>query len=58
MYNNIDTDHVIEVIIWWLNELSTKNDLRANFPLHVVLEAMTIIIRNNIFEFGDYYFIQ
>ena len=35
-----------------------KNDLPVNFPLHAVLEAMTIVMQNNIFEFGDCYFIQ
>ena len=50
MYNNIDTDHAIRVITWWLKDLSRKNELPANFPLHAVLEATTIMMRNNIFE--------
>ena len=28
------------------------------FPLEAVLEAMKIIMRNNIFEYGDCYFLQ
>ena len=58
MYNNIDTDHAIKVITWWLNDLSDNNQLPSNFPLQAVLEAMTIIMQNNIFEFGDCYFLQ
>ena len=58
MYNNIYTDHAIRVITCWLKDLSRKNYLPINFPLHEVLEAMTIIMQNNIFEFGDCYFIQ
>ena len=58
MYNNIDTDHAIKVITWWLNDLSDKKQLPSNFPLQAVLEAMTVIMQNNIFEFGDCYFLQ
>ena len=58
IYNNIDTDHAIRVITWLLKDLSAKNNLPTNFPLNAVLNAMTIIMKNNIFEFGDCYFIQ
>ena len=58
MFNNIDTNHDVKVITWWLKSLSAKNDIPANFPLEAVLEVMTVIIRNKIFEFGYCYFIQ
>lgn len=58
MYNNIDTDHAIEVITWWLRDLDDRNLLPPFFPLDAVLEAMVIIMKNNIFEFGDCYFLQ
>ena len=58
MYNNIDTDHAIEVITWWLNDLNEQNKLPHDFPLEAILEAMEIIMKNNIFEFGDCYFLQ
>ena len=58
MYNNIDTDHAIEVITWWLNDLDANNKLGPIFPLEAILEAMTIIMKNNVFEFGDCYFLQ
>ena len=58
MYNNIDTDHAIEVITWWLNDLDAQNKLGTLFPLEAILEAMRIIMKNNIFEFGDCYFLQ
>ena len=58
MYNNIDTAHAILVITWWLNNLAKKRELPPNFPLDAVLTAMKIIMENNIFEFGDPYFLH
>ena len=58
MYNNISTEHAIEVITWWLDDLAEKLLLPDGFPLEAVLYAMKIIMRNNIFEFGDCYFLQ
>lgn len=58
MYNNIDTEHAIEVISWWLNDLKTRGQLPHDFPLEAVIEAMKIIMRNNIFEYGDCFFLQ
>ena len=56
MYNNIDTEHAIDVISWWLESISTE--LGPTFPLEAVKAAMKIIMRNNIFEWGDLYFLQ
>ena len=58
MFNNIDTEHTITAITWWLNDLKTQNKLDPDFPLEAVLEARTIIMKNIIFEFGHYYFLQ
>jgi len=58
MYNNICTDHAIEVISWWLNDMHEKDKLPYNFPLDAVLSAMVTIMRNNIFKWGDLYFLQ
>ena len=56
MYNNIDTDHAIQVISWWLDEL--EPELPNSFPMEAVKYAMKIIMRNNIFEWGNLYFLQ
>jgi len=56
MYNNIDTTHAIQVITWWLDEL--EPDLPPSFPLEAVKFAMEVIMRNNIFEWGDLHFLQ
>jgi hypothetical protein len=58
MYNNINTEHAIQVITWWLRDLETTNRLPMGFPLAAVLEAMVVIMKNNIFEFGTCYFLQ
>ena len=58
MYNNIDTEHAITVISWWLKDMDEKEQLPANFPLEAVIHAMKTIMRNNIFEWGDLFFLQ
>ena len=54
MYTNIDTAHALIVIGAWLDSL----ELPDGFPLKAVKEAMKLIMQNNIFEWGDLYFLQ
>jgi len=49
MYNNIETDHAIKVISWWLDDLYSKGKLPASFPIEAVKSAMVTIMKNNIF---------
>ena len=56
MYTNIDTNHAIDVIGKWLDSIA--NELPANFPLKAVKAAMVLVMKNNIFEWGDLYFLQ
>ena len=56
MYNNIDTDHAIEVISWLLDELAPRMPL--HYPITAIKEAMVIIMKNHIFEWGELYFLQ
>ena len=58
MYNNIDTNHATEVNTWLLQDLHSKHALPLNFPLEVVIDAMEMITKNNIFEWGDMHFLQ
>ena len=58
MYNNIDTDHVIRVITWWIKDLDRRGLLPLGFPVGAVLSAMRLIMKNNLFEFGDLFFLQ
>ena len=48
MYNNIDTDHAIEVITWWLNDLNERDLLPPLFPLEAVLEAMVQHVQHDL----------
>ena len=50
MYKNIDTDHAIKVISWWLDKFA--HGLPDDFPIDTVEFAMRIIMHNNIFESG------
>ncbi|KAL7553243.1 hypothetical protein ACHAWF_016502 [Thalassiosira exigua] len=54
MYTNIDTEHAITAITVWLDSLDLPND----YPLGAVKEAMVLVMKNNIFEWGDIYFLQ
>jgi len=56
MYTNIDTNHAIDVIGKWLDRLEGR--LPPNFPLAAEKEAMILVMRNNLFEYGDMYFLQ
>ena len=58
MYNNIDTEHAIRVIGWWLDELDATLELPIGHPLDAIKSAMATIMRNNIFEWGDLCFLQ
>jgi hypothetical protein len=58
MYNNIDTRHALQVISQWIKDLSHRRELPANFPVEAVLDAMALVMRNNLFEWGDLYFLQ
>ena len=56
MYTNIDTSHALEVIEKWLR--NNVHQLPANFSLKVVMEAMRLVMTNNVLEFGDLFFLQ
>ena len=58
IYNNTDTRHAIKAISWWVDNIKSKNKPLPNFPLEPVNIAMKTIVRNNIFESGDMYFLQ
>jgi hypothetical protein len=58
MYTNIDTEHAIAVISHWLDGLSSKSQLPEGFPLQPLIQALEIVMRNNVFEFGDTRYLQ
>ena len=56
MYTNIDTDHAISVISSWID--SHSSSLPSDFPVNAVKDAMRLVMKNNIFEWGDTHFLQ
>jgi hypothetical protein len=51
MYTNINNQHGIETIGRWLN--LHRADLPTDFPSLKILEGLDIIMRNNVFSFGN-----
>lgn len=57
MYDNIDIDHGIKSVKLWLDSL--REELPNDFlPTDVIIEALDIVMRNNVAQFGDCYFKQ
>ena len=51
MYSNIDTDHGLQTISDWYNTYCLHLDWDP--PVPFILEALQLIMKNNIFQFGD-----
>ena len=58
MYTNIDTEHAVAVINQWLDDLSNNSQLPPGFPLLPLKQTLEIVMRNNVFEFGDTRYLQ
>jgi len=56
MYTNIDIDHAIESIGLWL-ELHS-DELPKNYPVATILKGLAIVMKTNVFNFGDTYWLQ
>jgi hypothetical protein len=55
MYTNICTKHALEVFSNFFN----SHPLERNLPLKIaILSAIGIIMTNNVFKFGDTFFLQ
>ena len=51
MYTNINTDHGLKVMEQFLELF--KEQLPDGFPLELVMMALRLVMKNNIFEFGE-----
>ena len=56
MYTNIDTDHALKQLKTAFDRF--KDKLPPDFPTDLVLEALGIIMKNNVFQFGDTIWLQ
>ena len=57
MYSNIDLNHARTVMKHWLEAYVPENTTDA-LPHDTILEALDLVMRNNIVQFGDSYFLQ
>ena len=55
MYTNIDTNHGLQILTEFIT-LHSQTD--ENFPKKTIIELLTLVMKNNIFTFGDLYFLQ
>jgi hypothetical protein len=54
MYTNIDTDHALQTI----SEFLRNSPLCSHIEAEPIIQALTIVMRNNIFRFGDTFWKQ
>ena len=56
MYTYIDTKHGLWAMAEWLK--LHKHELPPNFPTEVILAGLQIVMTNNVFAFGNTYWLQ
>jgi hypothetical protein len=56
MYSNINTYHALYIVARWL-ELHS-NDIPSDFPTDKVLKGLFIIMKSNVFTFGNRFWLQ
>ena len=56
MYTNIDVNHSIAILHAWFHEFHNK--LLPDIPTNLILTALEIVMKNNIFTFGDTHWLQ
>ena len=54
MYTNIDTEHALKVIAIFLRTSPLCSDISAE----PIISGLGIIMRNNVFRFGDTFWLQ
>ena len=57
MYSNIDLDHANAIMQHWLETYVPEHPNDA-LPKNTILEALDLVMRHNIMQFGDSYFLQ
>jgi len=56
MYNNIEPEHGIEVMRRWIDEYG--DELPKDFPRDFFLDVLTLVLKNNVFQSGDTFWLQ
>ena len=55
MYTYIDTDCVIEVLSFFLEELKIVGKLPLDFNIEMIMQAVPLLLTWNLCDFGDTY---
>ena len=55
MYTNIDTNHGLLVLSDFIHTHALSD---STFPTNTIIKLLTIVMKNNVFTFGDLYFLQ
>ena len=58
MYTKIDTEHGLKVLQKMMKELQEEGELPHNFSIEMSLDATSLVISLNLFEYGDSYLKQ
>jgi len=56
MYTNIPPDHGIDVMRRWISEFG--DELPPDFLADMFLAVLELVLKNNVFQFGDTYWLQ
>ena len=56
MYTNIDVKHSTNILKKWLTEFKEK--IPEDIPTKLLTSVIEIIMKNNIFTFGDSFWLQ
>ena len=57
-YTDIDTNHALAILRMFLEDLREQGLLPKNFNIDMILEAAKLVMRWNLFKYGDCYFKQ
>lgn len=58
MYTNIDTPHGLEIIKKWIVSLKLERKIEEDFPTEFIMDLLTLVMTENVFQFGNTYWIQ
>ena len=56
MYTNINSNHALELLRLFLEELEKEGKLPPDFNIKMIMQAAKLIMKWNLFEFGDTFF--
>ena len=56
MYSNTDLEHGLDIMQIWLESL--EQETSHSIPTKAILDALKLVMRNNIMTFGDTHFLQ